>query len=797
MISPSTFNGTALQTADWQAFLVNTTEAMGSSGQSIMLPVTGGVPRDEGFNLSAISFTLGVIIAGASDLSTQVNLLKALFARGTSAELAIDDGGVTKLRTVRVQDVKPYANTPRIVIITLLAGDSRWHAAAATSAVGHLTATGQTVSLTNAGNATDDRPVFILKPTVQKPAANAWKYRRYANVANRVNRSLLDWPLELTNAGSPNAFGHAALVTAVKSQADGDDVRVLLNGREIPRYFGENGATDPNSAGATVWATPKLSAMMQVHLLAAITNVSPANGGELQVLRGEVRGWPKVGRLMHPTTFEVFSYTGWTEANASGNAAFTGIKRAQLGSTATAASAGDQLLRHEHKIEIVYGHTGIGAPESRPESKPLLDLTSATLTKIRHEWIEFYDGLYPSRPGGWVRSLEARDNGAGFIVLPNSLTGPAATVPFEYVYNSPPAAKDNFNVLRREFPVGTDGSASQLAFNRVLDATMALWLLGVQVNGTERILDRLFGALASATYTYAAGEKFYEIGFYARSGVVLSTPGLPALSNMDFIVAAVNTASAGLSTINQIFASPAELQNMRGVYVYVNEPAGALVAITMSIFGDDGSGGIEPDAINGLTIATGQLGASTAWAGGLFSAPTSLIPGNKWHIGLAVPGGTHSSVLWRAFSVPSEGQYPLKTFLIIGDGEIDVDARGVETDKTTIDNVVVKFDTAGVPLQWLSAELDCYWLSGTLVNQTTLQQLTFGLFVTTNDSIEIDVGKRTVTNLTTGETGLLYGMTPSDNEAWLSAVPGANVYRWDEAGCAGLDLTVSLVARWE
>lgn len=798
------FDGFDLDDATYTAWFPGGEAAMSREANPIVLPVIGGFARDEGSDPKAITFSIGISIGG--DLATGVDALKALFRAGASGELVADFGSQERTRDCRVIGAYPFAGAPNFFVVSLIAADPRWRAAAATVTAHSFTATAQTMTVTNAGNAVDDKPVIKLKPTTNKSAATAWKYRRYAAVANRVKRALTDWPIELTNGG----IDHAALVTAVKSQADGDDVRVLLDGVEIPRYFGEHANNDPNSTLTKVWATPKFSAARDAHLLAAHSNVVPANGGELEVRRGEVRTWPKSGWLVNPTSNEVMSYTGWVEKNDSGNAAFTGIKRAQMGTTAASGSASDQLFRIEHKIEIIYGHTAIAAPEARPDAKPILNLASSTLTNIRWEYIDWWDDTYPTRPGQWARKYEGRDTQSGFMFTNRG--SPAANADFVYNYYNPPTDRDVANVIRRSFPVGTSGAAGQIVFNRVVDSTLLVQILGTLDDGGEHLLGTLQGALTSANFTSAFTQKCYELGLYARSAVVMSTPemdGSPLAEQLgsNTYYSTVNAVNAAGNLYGKFKNESGNDLKVYGAEVLAWQPSTPHTNIVVTAYADDGNGAASANVLGTVTIASGALTTTPQWLPVVFARPFLWPVNQTIHLNVQSGSGSSSNTLW-AKQPMFHVEYPMMAARFKAEQDQADYARaeggggtGVYApaagDNATIDTMVVLFDASGVPDFMLSAEADCYWLNGTLVNQTTLQELTFGLFVTTNDEIEVDVGARTVTNLTNGETGLLYGVTPSEPESWFSIVPGANVIHIDETGLAGMDITFTSFGRWE
>lgn len=802
-ITIESFDGFDLNNSTYTASFPYEAGAMDRAVTPVVLDVIGGFPRTEGTDPQPITFQIRVIIAGT--MTTEMDSLKQYLAPGTEGDLVVTFDATTRVRDCTVVGVYPFAGSRNQMMISLIAADPRWRSASTTATANNFTASAQTMNVTNAGNAIEDKPIIVLKPTTNKAAANSWKYRRYAVVTNRVKRALTDWPIDITNGG----IDHAALVTAVKSQADGDDVRVLQDGVEIPRYFGEHANNDANSTLTKVWATPKFSAMREAHLLATITDSVPANGGDLEVQRSEARFWPKSGYLLNPTSNEVFSYTGWTEKNASGNAAFTGINRARMGTAAAAGTAADQLLRVEHKLELIYGHTGIAAPEARPSLKPLLDLTSSTLTNIRHEWINWWDDTYPTRPAQWARKFEARDVQSAY--MHSNRGSPATTADFLYNYYNPPTDRDVFNVMRRAIPVGTSGAAGQIVFNRVVDSSLLVKILGVMDDGVEHLLGTLQGPLTSANFTSAFVQKCYEVGLYARSAVVMSTPqmdGSPLAEQLNSAtyysqVNALNTAG----NLYGIFKNESGNDlNVYGVEVLAWQPTTPHTDIVVSAWADN-AGVPSGNTLGVVTIAAASLSSFPEWLSVAFARPFPWIADQIIHLNVQSGSGSSSNTLW-AKQPMTHVEFPMRAARFKAEQDMATYARAeggggtglyapTSADNVTIDTAYVLLDSTGVPDFMLSAEADCYWLNGTLVNQTTSQELAFGLYVTTNDEIEVDVGARTVTNLTTGEGGLLYGVTPTDADAWFSLVDGINVIRLDETGLAAMTVTFTHYDRWE
>lgn len=801
MIEVISFDGTSLNDATYSAGLPGEGDAFGGNVSATVLDVVGGYQRYEGADVQGVEFTLEVNVLDPTKANVQA--LSQLFRKGHEAELKIEWDSVEMVRDAAVMSVHPMSGSVNVFVVVLYSADPRWHTPNAETETASLTATGQTVTVNNPGNAIEDRAIIRFTPTTNKAASAAQRFRRYVVAVNRSKRALLDWPIDITNylsTGPSGGLDHATLTTT-KSQTDARDVRVLVDGREVPRFLGEHANTAADSTRMTIWITVPWSAMQEAHLRTAITDSVPANGGEIEVEQDDVRTWPKSGYFL-TADGEVIAYSGWVRQNDDGYSAFTGIRRAQWGTAAAASSAGDQLLRAEHKIEIVYGQTSnIDAPDARLDAKPMLDLASNTLSNLRHEWIDFYDDRpgYEGRPGQWRRVLEPRDTQAGFIWLPTSPTAVAGSLLFSYRWDDIATGLNNYNVVRRAIPVGTNGLDDQIEFTRAVEQSVALYLFGVAADGVEVTLDRFGGILSSGAYDSDYLGKLYEVGIYARSQVIASTPEIPG-----FHLNSVTGLSRNINAVNSAGSIQQPLVNEVDEPGWIDDILLLLsqgtpeVNVTTTLRPDDGSGAIDgSETVQNGSILGSEIGAAAAWLSIGFNLPMPWLPGTIYWIDASVGAGTHAATVWYAQPIEHGGVWPMHGFRVIGDGPIAETARGEDGDEGSVDAVGIDLDPDAVPSFSMSAELDCYEFNGTIVNETTEQEVRFKLYVTTADEIEVDIGNRTVRNLTTGEDGLLYGIFPGDDEAWLSLVPGDNALRVDEVGLAGMDVEVEYYGRWE
>ena len=804
VIEIQSFDGFDLQDAIYSAGFPYQANALSRSASPVVLPVIGGYARDEGFDHKPLNFHIEVLVEGT--LTTGMEALKQAFRVGRSGNLVVSFDGTERYRVCRVEGAFPFARNSSVFVVNFVTADPRWRAVTDTVVANTVNSDGETWVVTNAGNAAIDDAVITFAPQTQKAATAAQLYRRYGIIANRAEKPLSDWPVDITNGG----INHAALVSGGKSQTNGADVRVLEDGVETPRFFGEHADNDANSLTTKVWCKPRYSARAIANLRSAITNVSPADGESLAVQSGQTAGWPRKGAFVNPTSNEVIRYDGIADPDVDGFDGFLNVKRGQWGTTAASGSAADALYRVEHKLELIYGNTAIAAPESRPDVKPIINLASSTLTNIRHEWVDWWDDTYPSRPGGWVRRFEQRDEQAGFLFANRG--SPAATADFLYNYYNPPVDRDNFNVMYRDFPTGTSGASGQIAMTRVIDATLMAEVRGILHDGTEHLLASLRGPLASATFTSAFLQKLYGVTVYNRSQVAISTPemdGSPLADQMgsSSFYAQVNAVNTSGNIYGAYVNETGDLLRITGVQVLVWQPGSPKTAITVSVRADDGAGAPSINELGQATIASGAVASLPTWHTFTFARPWPWAAGQKIHLNVQSGGASSSNTLWGHQPMEHAGAFPMRGARYFADGEIVDYARAeggggavyapAAGENNTFDAGVALLDSAATPYFALKAEQACYQANHTLTNLATGQSLTFNLYISPGDVIEVDCGRRTVRNLTTDEDGLLYGLQSSDPDGFFTIASGPNTLQWDEAGVVDVDTTVTFRAAWE
>ena len=719
--------------------------------------------------------------------------LSEWFALGSTGLLRIDEDGVLKEIAAVVVQAQPFNGSAAIFTAQLLAPDPRWSGVAPISSASLLTASGQGWTVTNPGNCPVDDAVITLRPVANK--ATGYLYMAESVIAWRAERPSGMYAVDITEG-----WAHDAEVAAGRSQADGDDIRVLVNGVEVPRWLGEHADNDANSTATKVWINLSFSPRRTAVLLNAVSLELPIEGGELVVEKGGTIGWPRQGAIL--VDAEVMLYTGRTESNADGLAAFTGITRAARNSSEATHSAATTCYWIEHRVQLVWGHSSTAAPSARADLKPLLDLTSSTITNLRHEWLNFADETNPGRSMQWGRRLRSSDDQASKMLAPSG--SPATNMTFEYQSAGAVSGKPAYNTWYRDFPTGTGGSGSVVAsITRALADTLGMWAYGVDGGGREIVLEKYSGALSSGSDNITEPTNpVYRIEFWAFNQVAARRPSVGASSQALTASSAVNG--------QQITIGSEPLDILAATFSITNSVGGG--TLTLTLRPDSGADDMGSGAITTATYSTTNAGAQTALM--TFSSPYTLQPGKKYWLCLDDPSGNSS---WYYQNDVYEGGKAQLANVVYSDlvgaftmlgrpgaladsfTRADSISYADDGDQVTIDGVTVYLATATVPYVDLKARQTIYrFVAGTLHNEATGQAIALNVACGMSNELQIRIGEGVAVNLDDElATSIAAGVDYSDPSAKFTLVPGDNPLRFVESGLVGVNALVEGFARWE
>lgn len=192
-------------------------------------PIHGGISQD--------TERVTVVLIAKPGFTTEATLLAALGALDVLADderlfVGLLDDGVTTVQ--RAMAIESWRFTgPNQVQLDFTASDPLWETQTATTATQTGSVSPFSLSHTNAGQAAV-HPRYRVWWTAQRGAKGTvvgQQYRRRMTLTNTQSRTLGPFPYEIALGDT------AALVSAGKSQADGDDLRVILDGQDLTRFL--------------------------------------------------------------------------------------------------------------------------------------------------------------------------------------------------------------------------------------------------------------------------------------------------------------------------------------------------------------------------------------------------------------------------------------------------------------------------------------------------------------------------------------------------------------------------------
>lgn len=176
-------------------------------------------------------------------------------------------------------------------------------------------------------------------------------------------------------------------------QADGDDIRVYVDGEETIRWF-----QSMNNASTKVWSVLDFQPGISMTLGTAI-----ADSGDVDTItlasttanKTALKNLPETGMVYIGT--ELFTYSG---VNIKARR-LTDCVREVKGTSAAAHAVGAAVYWIEHEIWIYYSNSSISAPETDDTYKPIIDLTSTNASWVYTSFAD-EDRL---RAGRWTPAL--------------------------------------------------------------------------------------------------------------------------------------------------------------------------------------------------------------------------------------------------------------------------------------------------------------------------------------------------------------------------------------------------------
>jgi hypothetical protein len=368
-------------------------------------PVVAGIRRQ------SAALNLIVRIAGSDKRALRDALLRALSPENETPQPLIisDPDGNDPRYVLAVPEMVTPVNTGKTASVDVFAvqlrvhGDVRWRSTAESTDVWNITGSGQTRAVVNSGTEVAF-PIFRFSPTEAK--SGSYAYRRWVAVLWKSQNAASYYPLRLD-------LDTATLVAAGKMQADGDDLRLMVDGVERDRWL-----ADMNTAATKIWVDLSFQPTVSMTLRVGI----PASGTIASVeVNEDITQLPQTGILLIDS--EAFIYTQKYDSDRK----LTGITRAARGTAEAAHTASTSVHWIQHDTWLLYGNSGVAAPTTNDSRKPAFSLSDSSNTS----WVytEFNDQS-GARAGGWMRwgNITTTGNGGVYTATQRALSSDDFTV---------------------------------------------------------------------------------------------------------------------------------------------------------------------------------------------------------------------------------------------------------------------------------------------------------------------------------------------------------------------------------
>jgi hypothetical protein len=787
---------TAIQGASYRSDFIRDDNIFdGSNVQPIESQEPGRSPTHVRTQPQGDSFLVEVEMLGSFTQAT-LDTLKMYFSplEQSAGDLVFTpEGGVGNRRiSCIVEGVSMFA--AHIMHVRMRTATGYQEAATATTDSHTLTASGQTDALVNDGNL-KTYPTITITPGTVMADTSSWIKRRRVHIANRSELNFSDpvgdgWPVDLTE----DAWDTDALNTASKVLSSLNDVRVILKGREIPRWM--DPATD--NATSKTWVNMTMrgrkTATLAANINNSVTTLSVNNSTLLS-------GWPPTGFFLLNT--ERIQYTARTSSTLT-------IVRGSGNTTAASHLAGDTLYWVEHPfLDIIYHYDNAGDPLPPDDRKPRISLPDSTNSSFK--WTSAFLNSADRRSAAW-QPLWTDD---GFTSDYITLATVGGVLQFKDIL--PTAERPNYNNVYMDFPVPALGN---FTFDSLVQYNMLLHAYGIDfLGGKERLLEafQAEGAVAASAETIALSLGASRLRLNGRIGALTGYRDDTQLLGVGISVGATNIRSTSVSFLLE------KSSRITQFLLRIKRESGFADYLAMAVALDGGDvpdhSGVLGD-LNRVSAAFVIPNASIPTSyGNVFAVPDEplTLSAGRYHLVLYILTGTDNDIIlntavnrthpsiWStqfasvddvvAFDDAFYDTVPVCT-VYTDETEAQSDAPVETEDYISLDDLVVPFDTSRTPKIVFAPEEVCYLLQTRITNSTTGAYLDIGPYpMKLTNSVVIDCAAKTVTDSETG-TQIPFILNASDPSEWLTLVPGSNTITFTEVGVVSTAYAHSFRSRW-
>jgi hypothetical protein len=383
-IVPVSYNGVLINDgATYSAYFPQTQSiALAGSAEAVAVERAFLPPDYAAKKVNAKIVPITIIMRGV--IATQLDALKKLFSpRDQTPHLLVvkdvsdsDRQWQVYATAIAHPDISGASTT-----FSLYIEDDWWYTVTQNTDTWSITLPTSTHNITTIGNA-NAQPVFEITPTSLAPGS--YLYNRFIAIFNNTSVNFTNYPLNVLGTG----FDTAALVTAGKMLASGNDLRMVLDGTEATRWLGAMNTT-ATRAWMNISLAPKLELTMTTTSIGLLPTTISVSGdlsrlpsGALVMMGTEIMicGTPDVPTMTLPI-----------------------VARGQKGTTAVGHTAGETAKWIQHDLYMKYGLSTASAPTLDNTYMPIFN--TATSTNTSWVYANFFSLSNRNMMGQWTPSV--------------------------------------------------------------------------------------------------------------------------------------------------------------------------------------------------------------------------------------------------------------------------------------------------------------------------------------------------------------------------------------------------------
>ncbi len=349
--------------------------------------------------------------------------------------------------------------------------------------------------------------------------STGWVYRRRIFMFNRSDQPLaspngaIGYPFLLLDGN----WDHAALVTAGKSLASGDDVLATVDGAETNRQV-DAWNTSTTKLWSPIFFPPKRSGSFGPSGL-------PNNGTTIAVqpVSTNISNWPSSGFVGSSADAEILYYSSRDDWN------LYDLHRAQLGTSYESWGAGSIAYPLMHDVQLLYGYLGAGSVSQFDQStdlQPIIDMANST--NATHKWATNFWNRTTRQSRQFVPEYKERNTLDTKVSLADAAEPSFRDTPGQFPKNA----------LTIDCPVPIDNAASAITHDVSLPASLAMLVYGQDLAGNSDVLLKTIydgssdeGSGKTITPASNLAQLRYEVHNLAVTGCYTADAGDASVDN--------------------------------------------------------------------------------------------------------------------------------------------------------------------------------------------------------------------------------------------------------------------------